>query len=156
MVGSALRRYSVIECRITDHQPYGLVFETGDGTHGFVDRADISDVPVSELDWPPVGQHVTCVVLGSTRDGRVRASARPRYVALIQGAADPQRVLSDWIRIRDNGFRDASERETFFRSPDAVLVLQWALVDRGNPASKSRALELLAEGPAQLRSAVQE
>lgn len=140
-----LRRYSLIDAEITGHRTYGVSFRTERGESGFVDKADVSDVPTSPADWPLVGQVVTCVVLGIARDGRVRASARQSDVALARSVNDPDGALRRWIAIRDEGFANPEERAAFLASVESVPLLQWARRQRIGSADRIHAEELIAD-----------
>jgi hypothetical protein len=143
-------KYALVQCQVLDHQPYGLLIQAGAGSRGFVDRADIADGVVAPEDWPRVGESMTCVVLGYARDGRVRASSRPRDVALVRDSREPGGAISAWIRVRDHGFSDPSDKEVFFASPDAVPTLRWALRHRVGSLDQNRALEVLADAPEEI------
>jgi hypothetical protein len=150
-VSQDLARYALVECEVTAHQSYGLVFQVRNGLRGFVDKAEIADAPVTQAEWPSVGRHMACVVLGRSRDGRIRASMRSSDVQLARSVADPDRLLRDWIRIRDEGFIDVSERDTFFASSDAYPLLQWALGQRPGSRDRTRAMEIVSDAPGNLK-----
>jgi predicted RNA-binding protein with RPS1 domain len=150
-VSQDLARYALVECEVTAHQPYGVVFEVGGGLRGFVDKADIADAPVMQAEWPSVGRHMTCVVLGRSRDGRIRASMRPSDVQLARSVTDPDRSLRDWIRIRDEGFADISERDAFLASPETSPLLRWALGQRAGSRDRARAMEIVSDTPENLK-----
>lgn len=156
MADSQIRKYALVECHVLDHQPYGLSIQVGAGPRGFVDKADIADGAAAPEDWPRIGESVTCVVLGYARDGRVRASSRPRDVALVRAVSDPGAAISVWIRVRDGGFIDPSDREGFFASPVAVPTLRWALRHRVGSMDRTRASEVLAEAPEDIVRKVRE
>jgi hypothetical protein len=156
MVERLLRRYDVVVCGVSGHQPYGLVIQVGDGPRGYIDSADIADEPVSADRWPAVGEALPCVVLGYTRDGGVRACSSPSYVAFIEGVSDPHRAISTWTRVRDGGFNDPDDRAEFFASPDTVPILRWALRPRADSLDRTRASEILGGAPEELARAVRE
>ena len=156
MSDSRFRRYALVQCQVFDHQPYGLLVQTGDGQRGFVDSGDIADEPVSPDRWPRIGESLPCVVMGYARDGRVRANSRPSYVAFIGATTDPELAISNWIRIRDDGFRDPAERATFFGSPAAAPTLRWALRQFAGSVDRARAAEILADAPEDLARAVRQ
>ncbi|MFJ1760615.1 hypothetical protein ACIOD2_09885 [Amycolatopsis sp. NPDC088138] len=93
------RRYDVVECAVTGHVHYGLLIAAEDGERGFVDRAEITDEPGEP--WPETGSRLRGVVLGYTRDGRLRVATRPGYVELVATADDPAAGAADWSRLRD-------------------------------------------------------
>jgi hypothetical protein len=90
----ARHRYDVVECSVIGHVRYGLLIESRDGESGFVDRAHITDRPGES--WPAVGQPLRCVVLGYTKEGRLRAAATPLYVEMIAAADDPAAAANTW------------------------------------------------------------
>jgi len=151
MSAEQFQRYSLVDCEITTHQPYGVVFRAPDGTLGFVDRADISDSPITPEQWPPVGQRLTGVVLGSTRGEKLRVSLRPSDVAFVGSVDDPARAFAEWTRIREEGFRGPKERDAFFSSPEAPPVLKWALRQRSASADRGRVIEVLSQAPEHLQ-----
>lgn len=144
-----LRKYSLVECRITRHQHYGLVVRTVPGDQpGFVDSSAISDQPyASPADWPVAGETLMCVILGDTRDGRFRLSSRPRDVALARAVTDVKAVLSTWQGIRDEGIRDEGRLAEFFKSGDAVPTLRWALSGPDGSADQTCASQIVAKAP---------
>jgi len=148
----AARRYSLVDLEVTGHQPYGVLFRTAEGESGFVDMADISDVPITRGDWPPVGYRGTGVVLGVTRTGKLRVSLRPAYVGLVRNVGDPDSAFEMWFQVRDRGFADDSERDAFFAAPEAIAVLRWALNQREPSPDRDRALEVVLDAPERLRA----
>lgn len=154
MTEGQMLRYALVEFEVEGHKPYGLVFRTTGGASGFVDKADISDSPISPEDWPLIGRRLTGVVLGTTRSGQIRATTRASDIALAAGVNDPERALIEWARIRDKGFVDSSDRDVFFASPEAAFVLNWALRQRDFTTDRERATEVLSDAPERLRAAV--
>jgi hypothetical protein len=150
----AARRYSLVDLEVTGHQSFGVLFRTADGESGFVDLADISDVPIGRDEWPAVGYRGTGVVLGTTRAGKLRASLRPADVGLARDVDDPDGALDSWFRVRDRGFADESERDAFFAAPETVAVLRWALSQREPSPDRDRALDVVVDAPERLRAAL--
>ncbi|MEV6601716.1 hypothetical protein AB0M36_33410 [Actinoplanes sp. NPDC051346] len=146
-------KYSLVECRIARHQHYGLVVRTAPGDQpGFIDESAISDQPYAPVDeWPEVGETLLCVVLGSTRDGRLRLSSRPRDVALARAVVDVEAALSIWRRIRDEAPAETGLLMEFFESQEAVPTLRWALGRPHGSPDHSRAFEIVEKAPDWLR-----
>lgn len=94
MESQARRRYDVVHCSVVGHARYGLLIESQDGERGFVDSSYITDKPGEP--WPAVGQRLRCVVLGHTREGRLRAPAMPLYVETVAAADDPVAAVDTW------------------------------------------------------------
>ncbi|GHJ13365.1 hypothetical protein TPA0908_13600 [Micromonospora sp. AKA38] len=154
MTESQIPRYALVQCEVTGHASYGLVLQVSGGVRGFVDKVDIADEAVAFEDWPHVGESLTCVVLGYSRDGRIRASARPRDIALVAAVSDPESALMAWVRIRDQGFADSRDRARFIESADAIPVIRWALRHRIGTADWNRASEILSDAPDRLKREV--
>jgi hypothetical protein len=98
MDSRARRRYDVVRCSVVGHVHYGLLIESADGERGFVDSADITDRPGEP--WPAIGQQLMCVVLGYTKEGRLRGAARPLYAEMIAAADDPDRAAQEYEKRR--------------------------------------------------------
>lgn len=79
-------RYDLVHCSVVGHARYGLLIESEDGARGFVDSSYVSDRPGEP--WPEVGRRLRCVVLGYTRDGRLRVAATPTYVDVMASTGD--------------------------------------------------------------------
>jgi hypothetical protein len=94
MVPQARHRYDVIQCSVIGHAQYGLLIESEDGERGYVDSTHITDKPREP--WPAVGQRLRCVVLGYTKEGRLRAAATPQYVEVVAAADDPVAADDQW------------------------------------------------------------
>lgn len=140
-----VRRFDLMDCEVTGHQHYGLVIRAQGGQRGFIDSADISDsLRHGRSDWPPVGTRLTCVFLGMTKDGRIRASARTSDIELVHEEANPQQALSEWSRIRDVGFADPSERDAYAASARGKAILRWALRRKASSSDYVRAKEIIA------------
>jgi predicted RNA-binding protein with RPS1 domain len=148
-------RFALVDCDVTGHQHYGILFHTTDGRRGFIDSSDISDESADPREWPSIGERITCVVLGETRDGRLRASARASDVALVRAEPDARRALSEWLRIRDAGFADASEMDAYLASARGKAILKWAIRRRRSSTDYARAREILASAPATLRDEIE-
>ncbi|MGW4384404.1 hypothetical protein [Kitasatospora sp. NPDC004531] len=138
-------RYALVDCVVVVHRHYGPVTRTAPGdVPGYVDCLDLSDDPAAgRADWPAVGQQLTCVVLGTTKDGRLRLSARPRDVELVGAVADLPAALATWRAVRDGGGAAAE----FLRADDAVPVLRWALRHPAGSGERTRAEALIERAP---------
>jgi hypothetical protein len=151
-----VRRFDLVDCEVTGHQHYGLLFRTSSDRPGFIDSADIFDPSAhGHSDWPPVGARLTCVVLGVTRDGRIRASVRASDMELVREEADLQQALSEWRRIRDAGFADTSEQNTYLASARGKAILRWALRRNISSSDHNRAVEIIASAPESVRNEIQ-
>lgn len=150
--GTEHPRYTVVSCTVVDHQRYGLVIQSELGQRGFVDRAEISDGVISVDMWPKVGDQIRGVVLGYTNDGRIRISARPRDVTLIESLAEPMAAMEEWRAIKETSTRNVIARNYFYKSPNAPALLRWALRNPPSSADRNKALELLSTAPVQLRN----
>jgi hypothetical protein len=152
MTAEQAGRYSLVDLEVTGHQPYGVLVRTADGTAGFVDSADISDVPIARADWPAIGYRAAGVVLGVTRAGKLRASLRPADVELVKGVGDAQTAFTEWARVRDQGFADDAERNAFFAARETTAILRWALSQHESSPDRGRAVEILSDAPESLRA----
>lgn len=103
MEPQARRRYDVVHCSVVGHAQYGLLVESEDGEHGFVDSSYITDTPGEP--WPAVGRRLRCVVLGYTKEGRLRAAATPLYVEMVAAADDPVTAVDEWSQLTGRGRR---------------------------------------------------
>jgi hypothetical protein len=87
-----LMRGDEVEFIVTGAQPYGILVETVDGERGWVEDDAIAEGPVlPRSDWPQPGERLRGLVLGYTRDGRIRACLRA-----VDGHASPD----SWPRAR--------------------------------------------------------
>jgi hypothetical protein len=143
-------RYDVVDCVVTGHHTDGLLVTLDSGERGVVERVTVEDAPLPS-DWPAVGTRLPAVVLGRTRDGRLRLAGRPSYVALVRSAADPEAALGAWNRIRaaDEAYAEASS--DLFDGPDAAAVLQWALSQPADSPQVGCALRALRGAPALMK-----
>lgn len=153
MENSEYPKYSLVECRIVGHQHYGLVVRTVPGDRpGYVDESAISDQQYAPMnEWPGVGEALLCVILGDTRDGRLRLSSRPRDVALARAVVDVEATLSIWRRIRDEATAEPDPLVEFLGSQEAVPTLRWALSRPDGSADRLRASEIVEKAPHWLR-----
>lgn len=103
MEPQARRRYDVVHCSVVGHARYGLLVESEDGEHGFVDSSYITDKPGEP--WPAVGRRLRCVVLGYTKDDRLRVAATPLYVEMVAAADDPVTAVDEWSLLTGRGRR---------------------------------------------------
>src|SRR5947209_8025121 len=98
---SMSHKYTAIECTVVGHQPYGLIVQSENDERGFIDSIEISDSPAARGEWPSKGQRLPCVVLGRTKDGRLRLSARQSDVMLVRTVDNVADALAEWQNIRD-------------------------------------------------------
>jgi hypothetical protein len=87
-------RYDMVHGSVVGHVRYGLLIESEDGERGFVDSSYISDGPGEA--WPEVGRRLRCVVLGYTREGRLRVAATPTYVDVMASTGDSVAAWEQW------------------------------------------------------------
>lgn len=144
-------RYALLEVTVQAHARYGLVVRSAAGEDGFVDSDYIADQPVPPEDWPAVGTHLWGVVLGHTRDGRLRLCTAPKYVAVAR-SADMAAVMGRWRDLREAEDRYLGVAREFRERPDAEPVLRWALTGPYHPADRATAVRLLAAAPVALRA----
>lgn len=143
-------KYSVIDCIVSGHRDYGvLVSVPASGEVGYIDRSEIGNSGMPQSEWPSEGSGVRCVLLGYTRDGRLRLSSRPRDVDLAETVPDLAGALRHWIAVRDAGVADEGAMSQFLGSSYAIPVLRWAMRDRptsDNYKAAQRAVPLLPPG----------
>jgi hypothetical protein len=143
-----LTRYSIITFEVIGYADYGLLVRDVDsGARGFVDRADVADAPIRADAWPAVGERVRGIVLGCSRDGRIRVHSGQEYVALIESLADPDSAMREWVAVKRAGVSDSGIRDEFFRSPNSRALIRWALGRPQGSADQRAAAELLAVAP---------
>jgi hypothetical protein len=117
--------------------------ETASGERGWVDADDIADEVVAG-DWPAVGTTVAGVVLGYTRDGRVRLATRPGYVKYVRESGDPGNGLVAWERLREADRSHGDAAHMVYESPDGLGTVRWAL---GDGRMRRTALRALVDAP---------
>jgi hypothetical protein len=121
------------------------------GKNGFVDESAISDEPYAPPgDWPRIGELLLCVVLGVTRDGRLRLSSRPRDIELVRAVLNVESALAEWRQVRDDPSGGEGHLRQFLRSRDAVPTLRWAKSRPSGSIDRVRALEIIAKAPESL------
>jgi hypothetical protein len=129
-------RYSVITCDVTGRLHYGLLVRAVEsGEAGYIDRAELGNSPLTEEEWPVDGTSLRCVVLGYTRDGRLRLSSKPRDVSLSESGINVREALGHWISVRDAGESHPEGMVEFLRLSYATSILSWALQDRPSSAN---------------------
>jgi predicted RNA-binding protein with RPS1 domain len=74
-----------IDVVVTGTQHYGVLVETNDGEKGWIESEYLSGLVLEPRDWPPVGTVLRGLVLGRTRDGRIRVCLRE-----VDGHSSPQ------------------------------------------------------------------
>ncbi|MFD7639405.1 hypothetical protein ACFV4P_02005 [Kitasatospora sp. NPDC059795] len=125
MKSSDFAKGDLVECVVVTHRHYGPNTRTVvGGAPGFIDSTDVSDDP-ADRDWPPVGRRLACLVLGDTKDGRLRLSCRPRDVELGRSVADVVAAVAAWRTVCDAESEVAVGE--FLRTADAGPTLRWAL-----------------------------
>jgi hypothetical protein len=78
-------RYDIVECVAIKHVPYGVLVELDPDERGWIEGDYVNDArSIDPETWPPPGSRVIAVVLGTTRDGRVRLTSLPSYVEQIR------------------------------------------------------------------------
>ncbi len=83
---SGYERGDEIQVMVTGAQPYGLLIEANEGEKGWIETEYLSDTKLEPRDWPPVGTRLRGLVLGYTRDGRIRVCMRE-----VDGRPSPER-----------------------------------------------------------------
>lgn len=152
MLDEPLPKYAIVELVVVGHQPFGLLVQDDSGQRGFVDRADIADDPAAGGGWPKVGDRIPGVVLGYTRDGRLRVSTRERDLGLVGSLANPADALQAWQAVRSAETGDTEVLEQFYQSPSAPALLRWALKHPTYSEEHKRALDLLSKAPKDLQT----
>lgn len=133
-LAGAFPRYSLVDCVVSAHRPYGLIVAVARRYRGFVDLDHISHVPIAADDWPAVGSKQRGLVLGETNDGRLRLDLRKDDLHLAEHAVDFTHVMARWAEIRQGAPGDAQTRHRFFESPDAARLLAWLASGRSRGA----------------------
>lgn len=153
---SSVRDYSLVECRIASHQHYGLTVHTIAGNiPGYVDESAISDEDFTpRVCWPSKGERLTCVVLGKAGGGRLRLSSRPRDIELANSVVDVVIALAAWRLARDD--EEGVGLAEFWRLPDVVAVLRWALRRPAHSRDRARAVEIVALAPTAIKDSLRE
>lgn len=123
-----LARYAIITFEVIGYADYGLlVRDVESGERGFVHLSDVADAPVRADAWPAVGERAGGVVLGCSRDGRIRVHSGQAYMALVESLADPDSAMREWVAVKRAGVAGAGTRDEFFRSPNSRALIRWAL-----------------------------
>lgn len=144
-------RYSTVTCTVTAHRSYGLIVAVeGDGP-GFVDLGYISHNPVTADAWPHVGEERRGVVLGVTRDGRLRLDIRHDDLALADSAVNLAEAMSRWTEAQHAEPADTGARQTFYQSADAALLLAWLVRGKGRGSPMESLWALVSDAPEDVR-----
>jgi predicted RNA-binding protein with RPS1 domain len=145
-------KYAIVTCMVTSRPDFGIfVEEIGSRQAGFVDTTDMAD-SVDQFSGPPeTGDNIRAVVLGRTRDGRLRLSMRPRDLKLVAALHDPEAAFLEWRNIERN-LEDRWIKEKFYGSPNAVALLDWALSHPTHSSAHKQATNLLSGAPAALHA----
>ncbi len=61
---------------VTGAQHYGVLIRTDSGERGWIESDYVSDVRPGRDEWPGVGTALRGLVLGYTKDGRIRIALR--------------------------------------------------------------------------------
>ncbi|MFS8101787.1 hypothetical protein LFM09_32130 [Lentzea alba] len=149
MESERLRRYAVVSGTVVSHPPYGIFLTTDTGDRAFIDSDYVADGGVRRDEWPQPGERVRGMVLGVTRDGRVRLSTRQSDVDLVDEGVDASRAMAAWDAFRQAG--DAGSGQELLALPDAVAVLRWALRQPPGWNLKPKVLGLLEHAPPAVR-----
>ena len=144
MTTADIPRYTLVDGEVTGRQDYGLIVRAADNRPGFVDSADIADEPVPQEEWPSTGTRLRGVVLGVTRDGRLRLSLRPRDVTLVESVPDPAGALRTWHALRRG---DPDTVRAFQGSVEARALLRWALAHPAGSPDRELGERLLTRPP---------
>lgn len=150
-----LSKYSIVDCEVVSHRDFGLIVRSMEGGSGYIDVMDISDERLAPDRWPLPGQLISCVVLGYTRDGRMRLTARGGDIALVRNVADVASAIAEWETVRDAS-SSATGVGDFFQSGNAIALLRWALLRPRSSMDWKRASTLLRSAPEWIRRAVSE
>jgi hypothetical protein len=146
------RRYSIVRGTVSGRQHYGLLVTLESGDRGFVDVTYVSDESQPAAEWPETGRPVEAVVLGTTRDDRVRLCTRATDLEFVRSADDPAGAFEAWQAIGETvESGDASSVSPFLDLPDADALLSWALRQSPRSADVGRALGILARSPRETR-----
>ncbi|WP_035280222.1 hypothetical protein [Actinokineospora spheciospongiae] len=145
-------RYDVVEATVTRHLHYGLVVVGPLDLPGYVDSDHIRDWAQREQPWPEVGSRIRGVVLGYTSvrpaPTRLRVTARPGDIALVESVDDPDEALRTW---RDTSPKGARAAEVLLRSAHAIPLLRWALTRAPDGDDHRTASAILADAPPAIR-----
>lgn len=147
-------KYAIVRGTVSGRQHYGALVTLASGDRGFVDADHLSDTAEGErpsAEWPEPGRTLEAVVLGTTKDGRVRLTTRGSDLALARSASNLAHALAAWEGCRKAGEPASSAAESFLALPDADAVLSWALRQRPHSSDLELALRVLAVSPAQTR-----
>ncbi|WP_329787841.1 hypothetical protein V1227_24415 [Lentzea sp. DG1S-22] len=120
-------RYDLLQATVTGHQAYGLVLSTEDGLRAFIEDAYVADGPINRDDWPEVGAELTAMVLGATRDERLRLSSRASDLELVRSVPDVSAAMGAWAEYRGTEPRSQAAADSFLATPGAAGVLEWVL-----------------------------
>ena len=74
---AAYRRGDIVDCVVTGHAHWGVLFTMPGGEPGWIEGDYLDDVKVPPEKWPAEGTVVRAVVLDHLPDGRWWLSARP-------------------------------------------------------------------------------
>jgi hypothetical protein len=90
-------RYDIVECVVIRHAPYGVLVELDPEERGWIEGDYVNEArSIDPRTWPPPKSRVIAVVLGTTRDGRVRLASVPSFVERIRsGDVGPDDLRSD-------------------------------------------------------------
>jgi len=151
-MGTAPVRYDVVEVNVTRHLHYGLVVVGPLSLPGYVDSDHIRDWAQRAQPWPEVGSRIRGVVLGYTSvrpaPTRLRVTARPGDIALVESVEDPDEALRTWRNTCQEGVRAA---EVLLRSTHAIPLLRWALTRAPDGNDHRLASAILADAPPAIR-----
>ena len=143
-------KYAIVRGTVSGRQQYGALITLESGDRGFVDASYLVDTAEGALpgpEWPEMGRTVEAVVLGTTRDGRVRLTTRDSDLALARSASNLAGAFEVWEQCRDADETQSPTVASFLALPDANAVLSWALHLRPPSSDLERALRILAANP---------
>lgn len=149
MESDRLQRYAVVSGTVVSHPHYGVFLTTDAGDRAFVDSDYVADGDVRRDEWPQPGERVRGMVLGVTRDGRVRLTTRQSDLDLVDECVDASRAMAAWDAFRQTG--DAGSVREILALPDVAAVLRWVLRQPPGWNLKPRVLALLEHAPPEIR-----
>lgn len=147
-------KYAIVRGTVDGRQHYGVLITLESGGRGFIDADHLADTADgrSNAQWPEPGRSVEAVVLGATKDGRVRQTTRGSDLALARSVSNLAGVFEVWERCCGIGEAASSTAVSFLGSSDADAVLSWALRQSPGSSDVELALRILAASPKETRT----
>jgi hypothetical protein len=147
-------KYAIVRGTVSGRQQYGALITLESGDRGFVDvgyLADTAEGVQSGAEWPEMGLTVEAVVLGTTRDGRVRLTTRGSDLALARSALNLADAFAVWEQCQKADEPQSPTAASFLALPDADAVLSWALRQKPESSDLELALRVLAASPTETK-----